>query len=264
MWKIMPKKPQFKPVATPVEGQALQLQLVEVKAPDGPLLIPYEVRRSRRSRSIRLTLGYHNQALLTVPYFCPQKHAIDFLRSQGAWLQKALETAPPSTTLLRFLLRRPWLSALGDSFKLMMSFTTGRPFMVTSAKTREAVFKINAGEAGEAQLRTHLRDFAGEMLVERTRQLAAMVGARVGRVTVRDQCTRWGSCSSNRTISLNWRLILLKPDLQDYVILHELAHLTEMNHSLRFWRLLQRYDSLAIKHDREITRQAIRIMSLGR
>ncbi|HLP75919.1 MAG TPA: M48 family metallopeptidase [Candidatus Paceibacterota bacterium] len=71
-------------------------------------------------------------------------------------------------------------------------------------------------------------------------KFAAMHGLPVRRVTVRNQRSRWGSCSRRGTISLNWRLIQTPAFVRDYVILHELAHLREMNHSPRFWREVER------------------------
>ena len=80
----------------------------------------------------------------------------------------------------------------------------------------------------------------------------------------RDQSSRWGSCSSIGKISLNWRLILTAAELQDYVILHELAHLTEMNHSKSFWALLERYDAKRIEHEAELDRIGPELMRVGR
>jgi predicted metal-dependent hydrolase len=75
-------------------------------------------------------------------------------------------------------------------------------------------------------------------LPARLRQLAAQHGFEAGRVTIRDQRSRWGSCSPSGDISLNWRLITMPDAVRDYVLLHELAHLREPNHSRRFWRLV--------------------------
>jgi predicted metal-dependent hydrolase len=81
----------------------------------------------------------------------------------------------------------------------------------------------------------HLRGLAAKELPPRVFELARLDGLSVQRVTVRNQRSRWGSCSRRGTISLNWRLIQTPPFVRDYILLHELAHLREMNHSRRFW-----------------------------
>jgi predicted metal-dependent hydrolase len=72
-------------------------------------------------------------------------------------------------------------------------------------------------------------------LIRRTRELAAQTNSEISRVTIRSQRTRWGSCSRRRVISLNWRLIQTPQFVVDYIILHELMHLRQMNHSKKFW-----------------------------
>lgn len=84
----------------------------------------------------------------------------------------------------------------------------------------------------------HLRHLAERELPERTAELARQHGIKIHRVTVRAQKTRWGSCSAKGTVSLNWRLIQAPPEVQDYLIIHELMHRREMNHSARYWKLV--------------------------
>jgi predicted metal-dependent hydrolase len=95
-------------------------------------------------------------------------------------------------------------------------------------------------EQGQVDLRPiiehRLRTLATRELPPRVLQLAQQHGATVQQVTVRNQKTRWGSCSPRGTISLNWRLIQTPPLVSDYIILHELMHLRQMNHSRKFWR----------------------------
>jgi predicted metal-dependent hydrolase len=84
-----------------------------------------------------------------------------------------------------------------------------------------------------------LKREARKILEARAIAFAARFGARPRRVTVRDTASRWGSCSANRSISFSWRLILAPDFVQDYVVAHEVAHLLEMNHGARFWRLVR-------------------------
>jgi predicted metal-dependent hydrolase len=83
---------------------------------------------------------------------------------------------------------------------------------------------------------------ARNALVPRLEQMADHNGMRVERITVRHQRTRWASCSRRGTISLNLRLLFLEPALVDHILLHELCHTREPNHSQRFWTLLRQYD----------------------
>jgi len=86
----------------------------------------------------------------------------------------------------------------------------------------------------------HLRRLAERELPARVLELAALHTFPVQRVMVRNQRSRWGSCSRRGTISLNWRLVQTPPAVRDYLVLHELAHLKEMNHSRRFWNEVAR------------------------
>ncbi len=244
------------------EGDLLEMLAVETS--DGPLLVPCEIRRSPRLRRIRLSLGARNQAILQVPLRASVRDALGFLRSQGDWLQKQLQKTPPPVALAAHLAKHPRLSGHGREFAVTLNFTVARPFFVYSEAAGAAEFRYPAGEGGEPALGELLREFARKVLPPRVQELAQRHGLGVRRVSVRDQGTRWGSCSAGRTVSLNWRLVLLPADLHDYVLLHELAHLTEMNHSSAFWDLLRSYDPRTDLHDRELTRRSRELMRLGR
>ncbi|WP_324716047.1 SprT family zinc-dependent metalloprotease [Carboxydochorda subterranea] len=92
----------------------------------------------------------------------------------------------------------------------------------------------------EAVLETWLRERARAVIYRRLADLAGRHGFRYRRVFIRDQRTRWGSCSNRGNLSFNFRLIMAPPEVLDYVILHELVHLREPNHSARFWAALAR------------------------
>jgi predicted metal-dependent hydrolase len=85
----------------------------------------------------------------------------------------------------------------------------------------------------------HLWNLARRELTARTVEFATQHDLTVSRITIRNQRSRWGSCSRRGTISLNWRLIQVPAFVRDYIILHELMHLREHNHSSRFWKQVE-------------------------
>ena len=80
---------------------------------------------------------------------------------------------------------------------------------------------------------------AKKILPERVKYYACLMGVTYGRITIREQKTRWGSCSGRGNLNFNWKLTLMPNELLDYVVVHELAHRTEMNHSRNFWRIVE-------------------------
>lgn len=228
------------------------------------MLVPYEIRRSRRSRHIRLSVGRHNHALLSVPWRCAFVEALEFLRTQGDWLARHMRESPARSSLREYLETHPRLFGLGRAFRLSHGFTQGKPFYVYSTETDEIELRLPQDGDADDNLTALVRAFAGEVITTRTWELAEEVGAAIKRVSVRDQATRWGSCSSSGTISLNWRLVLLRPYLQDHIIYHELAHVREMNHSAAFWNLLREYDPHTDEHNGQLNPVAAKLMPLGR
>ena len=90
-------------------------------------------------------------------------------------------------------------------------------------------------------LRGYLIGLAQKRIRERLDQYIPLVGRHPGRVTVREQRTKWGSCSGQGNLNFNWKLIMAPPEALDYVVVHELCHLYEFNHSPRFWERVSRY-----------------------
>ncbi len=123
----------------------------------------------------------------------------------------------------------------GGSRKDAERFARGKAGWVEREHYRREMVRGRAGARWDASLRPQ----AERELPARLMELAAQNGYRVAGVTVRDQRTRWGSCSPAGRISLNWRLVQVPPLVRDYVLLHELTHLAVRNHSPKFWRALE-------------------------
>lgn len=239
-------------------------QVIQLRTSTGQLVVPVEIRRCRRSRHIRLWLGQEHQAVLSVPWFCGFNRALYFLRSQADWLQDQLAAMPPRQSLLEVLRGQKFLSCGGREWPLVFDFSGTRAKVAW--QRREGAIKIilNPFAETETGLTQALREFAREEIVAQTEKLGLRHGLPVKSVTVRNQISRWGSCTTGRAISLNWRLVLLRAALHDYVILHELAHFRQMNHSEKFWAVLKEMDPCAKLHDYALTRVSRRLMAVGR
>ncbi len=109
-------------------------------------------------------------------------------------------------------------------------------------KMREKIGSKPHSDLSEVQrtaLEARYKEAARSYIPKRVAYYHAMTGGTYKRISIRDQKTRWGSCSSKGTLSFNWRLMLAPPAVLDYVVVHELCHLTHMNHSKAFWQAVE-------------------------
>lgn len=186
-----------------------------------------------RARRYLLGLRPDGAARLVIPRRGSEAEGIRFLERSEAWLLKRLaqwrsrsETRQPWVEGARFLFR-------GEETGLRVEKGEGGLRLCFADQVISVPHALS--DYREAVL-GHLRRMAERELPVRTRELALLHGIVIHRVTVRAQKTRWGSCSARGTISLNWRLIQAPSHVIDYLIIHELMHRREMNHSARYWK----------------------------
>jgi hypothetical protein len=193
------------------------------------------VRLVRRPRAKRYLLGLQpdGTARLVIPRRGTEAEALRFLERSEAWLLRRVEQWRNRATARqewkdssRFLFRGEEVTlrveAHGEGAKLVFA--------------DQAISVPHASSDCRKAVQAHLRRLAEKELPARTRVLARQNGIAIRSVSVRGQRTRWGSCSVRGTISLNWRLIQAPPFVVDYLIVHELMHRREMNHSVRYWK----------------------------
>lgn len=242
----------------------LSSRICELRTLKGTVTLPFELRRSHRSRYMRICVTDANQVILRVPQRASESSALEFLHSQADWIIAALERVPQRLTLVEYLRAHPWISTNGSKVPVEITSSHVRTHWVLGGNPPGVVICCKSAADANAEIRNALVEIAAQELPGRVRKLAEQVGAHVKRVSVRDQRTLWGSCSSSGTLSINWRLIMLPPELQDHIIFHELAHITHMDHSRAFYRLLQEYDPLTPEHDHRVSKLSPEIMALGR
>jgi predicted metal-dependent hydrolase len=228
--------------------------------------VSIDVRRRKGTRHLRLSLNHSNQAVASVPCRCSDREALKFIEKQRDWLEAQLATVPRARSVVDWFTEHPHLTGSGDRFTVRVEPTERlRADYIFDQGGAEIVLRVPHPSAdADAALLALVRRFAKDAMLCRLAYHAKYLNLNFSKLSVRDQVSRWGSCSSSGGISLNWRLVLVAPELQDYVILHELAHLTEMNHSKRFWGLLDQYDPKRELHEAQLDGLTAEIMRVGR
>ena len=212
----------------------------------GDATIEYEVRRSkRRKKTVQITVdgsGVHVAAPMTTP----NSELHDIVRKRAPWIlshasQSTLEAAPK-----RFVSGET-LPYLGRNVRIHVETAN---VLIPNVRFDHWHFRVAVPEtlSGEDRYQSirraavrWYRDRAAERLAETVERWWPRLGrGEMSRVLIRDQRRRWGSCAHDGTLRFNWRAVMLKPALIEYVVVHELAHLTHRNHSTDFWNLVSK------------------------
>jgi hypothetical protein len=209
-----PAPKQARPPVSParqllVDGEPVELTIV----------------RHRMARRYVVRVADDGNVRLTVPRGASIGGGVRFAERQVAWIARERRRQRERAA--------PWRSGHGVRYRGEVL-----PLEIDARGFRVGPETIARGRTADARqaVQSHLRALATRELPARCVELAAEVGLKVARVSVRDQKSRWGACSSRRVITLNWRLIQMPPSVSDYVIFHELMHIRQPNHSRRFWR----------------------------
>ncbi len=237
---------------------------VKVVGFDGPL----QLRRSKRARRFSLKVSHTERAaILTIPEDYAVEDAGQFLSRHIEWLTRQIDRLPtpipfadgavvplrgfPHVISFVGAVRYQGVVWVDEPDEVVPTVhwqagTTCRKGgklsingMTYDTRDLPRICVSGGAQHGPRRLADWLRGQAKADLTERTSYHAGNLGCRAKRITVRDQSTRWGSCSSTGTISYSWRLIFAPSEVLDYVAAHEAAHLLEMNHGPRFWRLVR-------------------------
>ncbi|MCD7058521.1 M48 family metallopeptidase [Pelagibacterium xiamenense] len=202
----------------------------------GGVAVAVSVRVNPRARHYRLTVSRKGEPVLTFPASGRWKEAQAFLERNRGWLSKRLE-------------KRDGVARLGDGARVPLrgvehTVLVREALRGTVERTDGSDGPILSVPGGADHFKRRLVDWfkreARADIEARCAIHAANLGVSIAAIRMRDQSTRWGSCSSTRTLSFNWRLIMAPPYVLDYVAAHEVAHILEMNHAPAYWRTLAR------------------------
>lgn len=201
---------------------------------------PVEVRRHPAARRMTLRVSRTRRAVVvTLPMQCDLDDAGSFLSTHLDWVRRHLGKLPRPVPFAHDEV----IPYLGMPHRIAFAgVRTGRGVVHVDPRQDDVARLVVSGatEHGPRRLTHWLEQQAARALNDSVLQHARRLGLRPARITVRDQISRWGSCSSTGALSFSWRLIMAPPFILDYVAAHEVAHLAEMNHGPRFWALVAR------------------------
>lgn len=226
--------------------------------------IPYRVRRSRRARHVRLKFTPADGLVVVVPTGFDERQLPALVEHQQPWIQKQLQRFGDSLRSPGTVADLPeeiTLTAVDRTWRV--AYEAGSAASLRTTMHADQVLRLRGPVSDRVRVRAALKRWltrtARSHLVERLDDLGAHYGLAYARATIRYQRSRWGSCSSSGSISLNAQLMFLPPELVRCVLLHELCHTEHLNHGPRFWALLESCEPDHRRLHRELRRGWARI-----
>lgn len=203
--------------------------------------IQYQVQRNTRSRNLRMRITNASEVIVSAPPRVSDHVISRFVSDHTDWIIKNL-----AKLKARKSIQKPdELTVFGKNYKKVVhpadDVNTRHPVFIQDDELHIQPVSDSAA-AVQRTFETFLKTTAQKYIIPRTKQLADIMNITYTTLTLRDQKTRWGSCSSQGGLNFNWRLVQYPTQMIDYVIIHELAHRREMNHSHRFWAIVAKYD----------------------
>jgi len=195
--------------------------------------INYRCVFSKRAKYIRLQINTAGELEVVIPTRSNQNEAEKFILKKLNWINKHLNKTLTKTQYY----------FLGNEIKINQHFELFSSRHKFILRNKELLITSPSGslESLTYLYNIWLKHIAKKFIPERVRYLSDQTGFAYSRISVRGQKTRWGSCSAKGRLSFNYRLMKYRKEVIDYVIIHELCHLKEMNHSKKFWKLVERF-----------------------
>ena len=225
----------------------------------GTRVVAFRFARSRR-RTIGILVDADGLAV-AAPHYAPWIEIEKFLREKSLWIAKKLDEWEKAGRPVRISGVAGELIPVRGQM-LMLELTTGKKrFELTGDQVLLQLRKPHERARVKAELVGWLKAHALEVLAPRVAHYAARLGLAQPRVTISNARTQWGVCTQDGRIRLSWRLVHVVPALADYVVAHEVAHMVELNHSARFWKVVETLypDCRAARHSLDLAAAALPI-----
>lgn len=218
----------------------------------------YRVRENRRAKRIILRVTAANGLEVVVPSAAARRQIPAILAKNRIWIERALKKLGQDQLVASQELKTPpttiSLPAVAETWTISLEPVSGDRLELLEKTPFHLHFRGDLRDrCWQTMLRSWLITRAENVFPVWLKQLSEKTQLKYARLTVRLQKTRWGSCSRRGNISLNARLLFVAPDIATYVLLHELCHIKELNHSSRFWKWVEQFEPNWRQLDRALT-----------
>ena len=201
-------------------------------------MIDYQLRTSARSRHVRLSVSFVSGLEIIVPPGFDTSRIPEIVARKERWIKRSIErmrlSGPPVEIPTQINLR-----SIGRTFHVHVDYNTKRKNrLIEQNDSLTLAVNLRNKRIPFILLRKWVHERAADVLLPWLESVSSRHGMSYNKAAVRFQRTRWGSCSSRKNINLNQALVFLRPELVEYLMIHELCHTLELNHSKRFWELV--------------------------
>jgi predicted metal-dependent hydrolase len=228
-----------------------------------PSSFTYTIKVSSRARHVSLRINQTDGLLVVIPVGFDERRIPHILAEKADWIKRtqkrlARQPRPAAPELAQPLPAHIKLPLTGETWivEYVPSKTRGITLTQPGGHTLRLTGAISSRSHCGAALRRWTTRQAKTILPDLLRSTARELGFTPGEISIRNQRTRWGSCSRSKSISLNQKLIFLSPELVRYVMLHELCHTRVMSHSSKFWSLVASHDPVYKKKIKQLRESA--------
>ncbi len=215
-----------------------------------PLPFEYTIKKHKRSKHIKIKIDRGNKVIVVAPPLVPNFLIDQFVKQQSEWvithLNKNIQTPKFNSPTQLYIFGKKYSKKIEFSLQKKIGvYVSGENLIYNPTEPPKLDTTTNKKiwqKKFDAKVEQFLINTAKHYLIKRTESLAKKMNTSYNKLTLKKQKTRWGSCSSQKNLNFNWQLVHFEPKIIDYVIIHELAHLTHMDHSKNFWNLVEKYD----------------------
>lgn len=209
--------------------------------------IAYTERQNCRAKRIVLSVR-QDRIVVTYPPGTSKKRLRDFVVDNRAWIVEQVRSCRRQAENYR----REWVDGTRLPFcgqDLILRIIKYNKKMIEIKRIEDVLWVFLPEAVDEESITDNVRNGvlhwyknqARQIFAEKLTNYAQEMKVTFGQFRVKEQRTRWGSCSANKNINLNWKLIMAPEPVIDYLVVHELSHLSQLNHSKEFWQLVKRY-----------------------